>query len=154
MWSFGLKGNSSTESLSFWQQARRFADASHNAPVQARPLILYYCFLNAAKALLTCKNFDHGKHHGVSGTRPEDARASLVNEVVNFKSGGILPALCRYFGESATEEQYSLSDLFWNVPFIHRAYRLTYTSKAELFIPLEGACYMRKVNSSEAWFQA
>jgi hypothetical protein len=149
-----LRRQKKTDSLSFWRQARRFADASQSMPTEAAPLALYYSFLNATKALLTCREAVHGAHHGVAGDRPSDARASLTNEMVTFKGGGILPALCTYLGETSGTQRYSLSDILWNIPFIHRAFTLTYKSKGELFIPLERARYVRSPASTECWFQA
>lgn len=149
-----LKRQKSKDSLSYWTQARRFAEASEAMPVEAAPLAAYYAFLNATKALLTFKKCAKGKHHGVTGDRPENARAMLSNEQVTFQMGGVLPDLCAYFGDSATREVYSLADILWNIPFIHRAFRLTFKAKAELFIPLESACYVRKDGTSESYFSA
>jgi hypothetical protein len=149
-----LRRQKRQDSLSFWRQARRFAEASEKMPTEAAPLALYYCFLNATKALLTCHNTSHGDRHGVTGDRPEDARASLTNEIVTFQGGGVLPALCSYLGEAPGTQRYSLSDILWNIPFIHRAYVLTFRSKGELFIPLEKARYVKKPSSSECWFEA
>lgn len=139
--------------MSYWRQARRFAEASYGMPTEAAPLTIYYAFLNATKALLTCKGASHADYHGVGGERPENARASLSNETVTLQNGGILPALCRHLGDNAPKASYSLSNILWNIPFIHRAYTLTY-KKGELFIPLEKARYVRKEKSSEAWFEA
>lgn len=149
-----LKRKKSNESLSYWTQARRFAEAADAMPIEAAPLAIYYSFLNATKALLTYKKCANGRHHGVSGDRPENARALLSNETVTFQMGGVLPDLCAYFGDSATKEKYSLSDILWNIPFIHRAYRLTFTGSTELFIPLENARYVKKNGSSESYFEA
>jgi hypothetical protein len=149
-----LKRKKAAESLSFWQQARRFAEASQGMPIEAAPLPLYYSFLNASKALLTCQNSQHSDSHGVSGERPQDARASLNNETVTLKGAGVLPALCSYLGETAGNSSYSLGDILWNIPFVHRAYNLTYTSKRELFIPLEAARYVKSSKSTESWFEA
>lgn len=122
-------------------------------PIEAAPLASYYAFLNATKSLLTCKGATHGDHHGVYGYRPADARATLANETVTLKGGGVLPALCHYLGDNTPSASYSLSDILWNIPFIHRAYLLTY-KKSELFIPLERARYVKKANSAESWFEA
>ena len=145
-----LRRQNSAASLAYWAQARRFADASKTLSVEAAPLTIYYAFLNATKALLTHKSCGMGSSHGVSGSRPEDARASLKNEIVNFRSGGVLPDLCVYLGEPSGRESYSLKEIFWNIPFIHRAFLLTFTSAPELFIPLESARYVQKPSCDEA----
>ena len=149
-----LKRQKKTEALAFWSQARRFSDAAKNMSVEAAPLSLYYSFLNATKALLIVRGSHYGDSHGVSGDRSVTAKASLANEVIQFKAGGILPALCSYLGESSVSQQYTLKDLLWNLPFVHRAFRHTFTSASELFIPIENACYVSRNNTSEAWFQA
>lgn len=143
-----------TKAASYWSQAKRFADASKNLSSEAAPLTLYYCYLNATKALLEAKGVSNGKHHGVGGKRPENARATLTNEIVNFQSGGVLPDLCAYLGESTQKHSYTLSDILWNIPFIHRAFRLTFPSSTDLFIPLEGARYVKNAGTSEAFFIA
>ncbi len=149
-----LKRNKKEDALAFWLQARRFSESARMMSVESAPLTLYYAFLNATKALLLVHSQAHGSRHGVSGARVESAKTTLANEIVEFKSGGILPALCSYFGESATSDKYDLKSLLWNLPYVHRAFRHTFTSEAELFIPLENVCYVSKENTSEAWFQA
>lgn len=149
-----LKRNKKIDSLAFWLQARRFAEAASRMSVESAPLTLYYAFLNATKALLEVRATPHGNRHGVSGERPETAKASLANEKVQFQSGGVLPALCTYLGDTASSQEYSLKDLLWNLPFVHRAFRHTFTSSPELFIPLEQACYVSHDDTSEGWFQA
>lgn len=161
-WSFvelWLKRQNKSEALSFWSQALRFHEAAKYIDVEASPLSLYYSFLNATKALLVVRGATHAENHGVTGDRPAKAKASLANEAITFKSGGILPALCTYLGESTvthTAEKYNLKDLLWNVPFVHRAFLHTFRSAPELFIPLESACYVKHPDpkARECWFQA
>lgn len=149
-----LKRNKKEDALAFWLQAQRFTDFARGMDVEAAPLALYYSFLNATKALLIVRSAQHANQHGVAGSRPETAKASLANEKVRFKAGGVLPALCSYLGDTASEQEYDLKSLLWNLPFVHRAFRHTFTSSPELFIPIENAGYVRKEKSSEAWFQA
>ena len=149
-----LKRNKKSDALAFWLQARRFSEAAETLGVEAAPLPLYYAFLNATKALLEVRSAVHGNNHGVTGDRPENAKASLANEKVTFKSGGVLPALCSYLGDSISEREYDLKGLLGNIPFVHRAFRHTFTSSPELFIPLEKACYVSRDGTSEGWFEA
>lgn len=149
-----LKRQKKSDALAYWLQARRFAEASALLGVEAAPLTLYYAFLNATKALLLVRGSTHGNTHGVSGERPEKAKASLANEIVTFQSGGVLPGLSGYLGESTISQRFTLKDLFWNIPFIHRAFRHTFTSKSELFVPIENATYVKSHTTSESWFQA
>lgn len=149
-----LKRRKATEATAYWSQAKRFAEAAEGLPIEAAPLPLYYAFLNATKALLATKGNTNSARLGVGGLRPENAKTMLANETVNFQSGGVLPSLCDYFGESSAKSSYTLKDILWNIPFIHRAFRLTFTSADELFIPLERARYVKKVGTTEVYFEA
>jgi hypothetical protein len=152
--SLWLKRNHKTEALFYWEQARHFYQASIALPALPAPLTSYYCFLNATKALLTAKKQAFVENHGVGG-RTEPGHKSLANEIVDFKGGGILPALCSYLSEpNNAGKNFTLKDLFWQMPFIHRAYCLTFSGTTELFIPLTSNRFMRKDGSKEAWFQA
>jgi hypothetical protein len=156
-WSFvelWLKRNQQTEALSLWIQARRFADSTKTLRVEAAPLTAYYSMLNAAKALLSVCKQSHNNRHGVSGESIPEARSALSNELVTFKGSGVLSAFCSYLEDSSTSEQYSLKDLLWNLPFLHRAFRHTYSNSTELFIPIEQARYVKQENGSKAWFTA
>ncbi len=55
------------EALPFWTQAENYYQASKILPLQSSPLTSYYCFLNAAKALLTVKGQNYKNRHGISG---------------------------------------------------------------------------------------
>ncbi|MFC2284260.1 MAG: YaaC family protein [Corynebacterium matruchotii] len=52
-----LKRNSENKAQFYWQQAQNFYNASLNLPKTSSPLTLYYCFLNATKALLITKKY-------------------------------------------------------------------------------------------------
>jgi len=149
-----LKRQHQKVALFYWEQAHYFFEASQSLPELSAPLTSYYCFLNATKALLSAKSQHFEENHGVGG-RSQPGPKSLANEIVDFRGGGILPALCRYLVEPDNAgNNYTLQDIFWQLPFIHRAYCLSYRSTTELFIPLLGNCFMRKDGSKEAWFQA
>jgi hypothetical protein len=83
------------KALPFWDQARSYYVASTDLPVQSSPLTSYYCFLNAAKALLTVKGVNFSNYHGVSGEFTRASKRALSNEKIAFKGGGILPALSK-----------------------------------------------------------
>lgn len=149
-----LKRNHQKDAAFYWEQARHFFEASQKLPDLSAPLTSYYCFLNATKALLTAKNQTFTEHHGVGG-RGDLGRTALSNEIVDFLGAGVLPALCQYLGEPTNAgKNFTLKDIFWQMPFIHRAFCLSYEGATELFIPLAANCFMRKDNSKEAWFQA
>jgi hypothetical protein len=140
--------------LFYWDQAHQFYKASLILTELSSPLTSYYCFLNATKALLTAKNEPFNENHGVGG-RAAPGNKSLSNEIVDFKGGGILPALCKYLSEPDNAgDNFTLKDLLWQMPFIHRAFCLTFKGTTELFLPLKTTSFMRKEGSKEAWFQA
>lgn len=143
----------SPKALPFWNQARSYYVASCNLPAQSSPLTSYYCFLNAAKTLLTVKKVNFSERHGVAGAFNPLSKRALSNEKIAFKGGGILPALSRYLEEEETEEEHTLTAVPSNLPFIHRAYRYTFRSHPELFIPLRGVVY-RKGSDDYVWITA
>lgn len=152
--SLWLKRAHKKDAAFYWEQAHNFSDASKTLPELSSPLTSYYCFLNASKALLSSKNAGFAEVHGVGG-HAIGAVKSLDNEIVDFQAGGILPALCKHLGEPDNAgKHFSLKEIFWQLPFIHRAYCLTYKGATELFIPLTNQCFMRKDGSKKAWFQA
>jgi len=146
-----LRRSDKSKARFYWQQARSFYEATKELPRTAAPLTAYYCFLNAAKAMLIAKGVTFSDQHGVSGYTVA-GRSSLSNEKVKFKSGGILPALAQCLGEPSTAVDYSLSDLLYNLPYIHRAFDLTFESSVELFIPVSSPRIVRR--NKEAWFLA
>jgi len=137
----------------FWNQAHSFYDATLLLPKVSAPLTAYYCFLNAAKALLLTKGGTFSDQHGVSGFTI-GGQTSLSNEKVKFQSSGILPALCQHLGETANGEIYTLKDLLYNLPNIHRAFDLTYSADTELFIPISNPKIVRSMTTHESWFCA
>jgi len=148
MW---LKRNPVGDALFYWRQARQFHDASEVLSREAAPLTDYYCALNAAKALLTSRSISFSPEHGATG-ESVGSKTSLASEFVSFKTSGVLPALCRYLGEPDQEVRHSLKDIFYNLPYLHRAYTITYRTHAELFVPITRPIFVRKTGSSEAWF--
>ncbi|WP_160286307.1 YaaC family protein [Pseudomonas knackmussii] len=148
-----LKRNHKTDADFYWQQAKHFYHATTELPKNSSPLTAYYCMLNATKAFLIAKGVNFSDQHGVSGRR-EQGRTCLSNEIVKFKGGGILAELCRHLGENANNEEYTLQDLLYNLPFIHRAFDLSYESIPELFIPIKNPRIVRSKRTDESWFCA
>lgn len=151
--SLWLKREGKKEALFYWEQAKAFYEATESLPKTSAPLTAYYCFLNATKCLLLVKNIAFDKRHGVSG-RSKLGRVSLSKEIVKFQNKGVLSELCRYFGEPINKNTYSLKDIFYNLPFIHRAYHLTFVSEQELFIPIKVPEYVHAPASPKSWFTA
>lgn len=148
-----LMRNKKTKARFFWNQSRSFYEATLSLPKISAPLTAYYCFLNATKALLLTKGGIFGDQHGVSGFTAAGPTA-LSNERIKIKNGGVLPALCQLFGEQIDPQQiYSLKDILYNLPYIHRAFSLTFTDK-ELFIPISDPKIVRSANTHESWLIA
>lgn len=152
--SLWLKRNKRERALFFWEQAQQFHSASIGLPLQSAPLLLYYSYMNAAKALLTAKNITFDQRHGVRGVQRQSRRVSLSNEKVEMLNRGIAPALSAYFGESEAQTIHSLKELLFNLVFVHRTYCLTYRSQMEMFAPLKEAKYFFDTNRKKAFFQA
>lgn len=142
------------DALPFWRQAENYYNASRILPPVSSPLTSYYCFLNAVKALLTVKKVRFSERHGVSGEFDPVAKRVLSNETVKIHSSGVLAALSGYLDEPETNAEHSLTSLLANLPFIHRAYRHTFKSQSELFIPIKNVVYRKHPSDSYVWFSA
>ena len=118
------------------------------------PLTSYYCFLNATKALLLVKGIGFTDNHGVTGGRAANARRIIANEEIEIKGGGVLAALSTYLGETHLIKDFTVADALGNLPFIHRAYRHTFRSRPELFIPLRNPLYRKHPTDPYVWFSA
>lgn len=151
MW---LQKERQIEALKYWKQAESFYHASLTIPETASPLTIYYCFLNATKALLTVKKKAFAEQHGATG-KIQPGNINLQNEIITFHRNGILSGLCSYFGENCNAEQYSLKDLLYNLPFIHRCFNLTFPSGyPEIYIPIVNPHFVIKDNTKYAWLCA
>lgn len=151
MW---LEREGHEEAVEYWSQAKNFYQISVGAPDTVAPLTLYYSFLNATKALLTVKGEPFVELHGAQG-KISPGNTNLKNEMVTFQPNGILSSLCRYFGETCNHDEYSLKNLLYNLPFIHRAFNLTFpTGYEEIFIPIVNPHFVIMDNSHKAWLTA
>ena len=147
-----LRRRSADEPLFYWKQARTFAQASAGIDKLAFPLTAYYAILNATKALLSSRGVSFDPYHGLSG-QASGNRAALSNQIVKLQATGVLPAMLNYLGVTGfVGTSYSLSDVFYNLPFIHRAYCSTYASRPEILLPIKDPHFVVKEGSSEAWF--
>lgn len=151
--SLWLKRNKKGDAQFYWEQAKSFYEATKILPKTSAPLTAYYCFLNATKCLLTVKGIAFDKRHGVSGWS-KAGRVSLSKEIVKLQNKGVLAELCRYYGETINKNTYSIKDIFFNLPFIHRAYHLTFTSEQPLFMPISNPEYVHAPGSKKSWFTA
>lgn len=123
-------------------------------PITSAPPLLYYSFMNATKALLAAKGVAFDEPHGVRGhnMRGTWRKMALSNEGIRVLQRGIVPALAQSFGECETTTIHSLEELLFNLPWIHRTYRLTYKSQQNLFIPLTDCRFLFDAATSAAYF--
>jgi len=135
----------------FWEQAQSFYEATQGLDATAAPLTAYYCFLNATKALLIAKGVQASDAHGVTG-HTVAGPSSLSNEKVKFKPGGVLAALCTHLGETSNDDVYTLRDVLYNLPYIHRAFDITFSASAEIFMPISSPQIVRSTSNHQAWF--
>ncbi len=140
--------------LPYWEQARSYYEASKHLPAQSSPLTSYYCFLNAAKALLTVKGVAFAERHGIAGNFDPQSQRSLGNEIIRVKGAGIITALSQYLEEEETAQEHTLNDVLSNLPFIHRAFRYTFRAHPELFIPLRNVVYRKHPRDNYVWVSA
>lgn len=148
-----LRRNKHSTARFYWEQAHQFHLATKGLSSTSAPLPLYYAILNATKTLLLVRKQAFSDQHGVSGYQKAGS-TSLSKEIIRFKSGGIHAALRTYFQDTLASSDYSLKDILYNLPYVHRAFTLTYSSGPELFIPVCNPRFVRKDKSSEAWFCA
>jgi hypothetical protein len=140
-----LKRKHLDNAVFYWSQAKEFYKASLDLPNTSSPLTLYYCFLNAAKALLTVKQIVFTERHGVAG-QTAAGNTNLENEQIIFHRAGILNSLSAFLEDpnTATRHQFSFKDLLYNLPFIHRAFSLTYaTHYPEIYIPIVKPTFLK-----------
>ena len=69
-----------------------------------------------------------------------------------FSGSGVLFELSKYFKEEAGKKIYSVYDLMYNIPCIHRAFSLTY-SCPELFIPIRDIKFIVDSELKKGWVQ-
>src|SRR3954464_15464261 len=81
-----LRRQHEEEALFFWRQAGAFYQSARNLPIEAKPLLLYYSFMNAAKALLSAKHILFSPYHGVGkhNMRAPGGKVVLSNEGVRI----------------------------------------------------------------------
>ncbi|MDA0834866.1 MAG: YaaC family protein [Planctomycetota bacterium] len=144
-----------TDAQFYWQQAREFYTVAQGLPVQSAPLLLYYAFMNATKALLSAKGIAFDPMHGVGEWKPTaGAKTKGLAAGVKIKTKGILPSLASYYGETEPANQHLLKDILFNLPYIHRTYCLTYTSQSEMFVPIVKPLFVVEQGTKNVYFSA
>lgn len=150
-----LKKEKKDEALFYWNQAKEFNKAAFGLSTLSSPLLHYYSFMNATKALLSAKNVTYNSYHGVkSNSVANRKKISLSNEGIEIKNNGILPSLSQYLGETEVESIHTLQEIFFNLPYIHRTYCLTYPNQTDMFIPLKKCEFVQETNTTEVYLRA
>src|SRR5207237_9909292 len=72
--SLWLTRNKKPQALFYWNQASEFARAAAGLPIQSAPLLHYYSFMNATKALLATKGVPFVEAHGVRARKVDASR--------------------------------------------------------------------------------
>ena len=154
--SLWLKRNNKSDALFYWEQAHEFHKVTIGLPIQSAPLLLYYCFMNATKALLAAKGVPFDERHGVRAHNMHQptSKISIANEGVRILKKGILSSLSGYYGETETSEVHTLQELFFNMVFIHRTYCLTYTKQKEMYLPLSNCAYVSNEEIGQVYLRA
>jgi hypothetical protein len=136
----------------FWRQAQQFSRGLGDQPYASQPLHLYYCMLNATKAMIlsrpsiTTPNFEyHGLSFTISADPPPPAPPSDgLLSTVSVKGDGVFRELCRWMGDVVPpNRRFSLIDLLREVPCGHRAF-CTATGEAEVFTALATPMKLRE----------
>jgi hypothetical protein len=151
----GLRKDEADKARKYWEQARQFYIASKQLTENASPLTLYYSFLNATKALLYSKeNQFNDTYHGLKN--PDNNKStSIYGEKIKLCKDGVFPGLCNYFDEDSCENvEYSLKWVLYNIPYIHRAFSLTYKGSSDLFIPIRNPRFVYDSRTRDIWFEA
>ena len=134
-----LKSQGATKyqnALFYWQQARDFYNASEVLPIESKPLTSYYSIMNATKALLSVNGVALTNiGHGVSSPRGATV-GNVRSDSIIFDGSGVLCQLSAYLSESVTKTTYTVFDLLYNLPCVHRTFTITCCDATELFIPV------------------
>lgn len=158
LWFRRQLGTRAKRVLFYWEQAKNFYDESELLPIESKPLTAYYCCMNAAKALLAIKgdssiDFDGNLVHGISSDRKQWGNSTnLKNAEVTFNGSGVLYELSKCLNEEACKKTYTIYDLLYNIPCVHRAFSLTYQC-TELFIPIRDIKFVVDTGIKKGWVQ-
>ena len=152
-WPYGSKGHTRAKQGS---TGRRHG-SSMKHPLTSTTLLLPLpptTRVNAAKALLVVKNRPFTQLHGVSGQLAQ-ARPRLSTNTSFSSSPALSPNCVGTLATPLTQgDRITLYDALYNLPFIHRAFTLTFRAAVDLYLPIVEPIYCRKDGSSEAWFSA
>jgi YaaC-like protein len=128
-----LNGPKNLEARAFLSQARDFYSAAERAGPTARPLLLYYSFLNLAKMLIKARNPDidltRASHGVIEDSNNRSAqRFRLTSQSVRVarvqNRAHILDAFTKAVGSCSLNpgHKYEVCALLAQIPSVHRVY--------------------------------
>ena len=144
-WSKKQKIGVSSFLLSLLEQSKFFYEAAEKAPLNSKPLLYYYSFLNLGKIIITMR--------GKSGTTPQNGsfnhgisadpknKSITIKPMLNSKCISVGYHLMNCFGDnvaSGTPTTIDIFDAMKNCLGIHNPYCLVMSQKKENFIKITG----------------
>ncbi len=140
LWLKRMKGQKYIDAQYYWSQAKEFYKASIALSAEAKPLTMYYSCMNATKTLLALHDIAlENIGHGVTASR-EGTTGDIKHDKITYSggmpgTGSVLWNLSYLLGDKTIKQTYSVFDLLYNIPFIHRAFCVS-NNATELFIPI------------------
>lgn len=131
-----------------WQQAENFFQSAQSITSISSPLLYYYSFLNAVKALLVVKGVHFDTSHGLKRLRDQSS-TSLDGVDVSFTKAGVAVSLRDYLEDQEKRDKINLKDLFGNILCIHRSFVLTFGESSEKFLPVNRPVFTFDENKGE-----
>ena len=135
-------------------QAENFYLSSKTLNIRSRPLILYYCYLNLAKALLLISsNSQPVEDHGFKAPIDTGPNSGYFNnQKVKFKNYGVAVSLFKFFDFNPEHSEINLLQAFPFIPEISNQFLKTsysYSRMSELaFIPCKVGRFKSMDNQS------
>lgn len=142
--------------LSFLYQARDFYIAYETARTASRPLLLYYAFLNLAKAFIICRNVPSdlaNATHGLSEDRAGYSKAIITARPDNGKGREIYDLFSRALGNQPLNRgvKFRLSTaLLAQIVIGHRLWAQA-ANKSERFIRAEKMAFLHSPDDKAVW---
>jgi YaaC-like Protein len=142
--------------LSFLYQARDFYIAYETARTASRPLLLYYAFLNLAKAFIICRNVSGNlgnATHGLSEDRTGYSKAIIPARPDNGKGREIYDLFSRALGNQPLKREVKFrltSELLPQIVIGHRLWAQA-ANKSERFKRAERVFFLHSPDNKTVW---
>ena len=90
-----------------------------------------------------------GIGHGVSSSR-QNITGNVRKDKIIYGATGVLCNLSRILDEPDQRQEYTVYDLLYNLPCVHRTFTITNTDATELFIPISDVSFTLTNNADAA----